>query len=80
MIRRVIFSPVLVIYKYHRNVKISHRTVNPPTEHNNFIIRQFSHGENYLTVRKIGANSSTELWMTRRTLYFLNFKIVNKKF
>jgi hypothetical protein len=48
----------------HRNGKISHRTVNPPTEYKQFIISQFPHGENYYTVkifnhtfRKFGANS-----------------------
>jgi hypothetical protein len=35
----------------HRNVNISHRTVNPPTEYKQFIIRQFLHGEYYRTVK-----------------------------
>jgi hypothetical protein len=51
----------------HRNVNISHRTVNPPTEHKQFIISQ---GEKSLTVLVL-VNAKYR----RRTLYFLILRL-----
>jgi hypothetical protein len=52
VVRRAIHNPVLVIDKYrygerfsHKKIKISHQTVNPPTEYIQFVINHFPHGE-----------------------------------